>query len=270
MNEFLEDGWVESVRRLALGIELTDPLLRSRIGWPVEVSLDGPPKPRPSWQRSPPLSTWAGAMPASVLERHDSCRHVLLLNGAIDGPVAIRVQDRTQRFVPRRLGIEMPGPIGGGRRVHPALYPGATYPLAAGVVGLRGRIQRDGLPLRWARAEARRTTDDLVVGRAHGDEHGEFLLLLTSESSRGAALTLPFRARVTVFGPDVPPDPGADPVAAMDPLWDLPLEEVALGPAGDTVLAAEELPDGYVSRPGSTAEVEFSWHGLVREEFDFS
>src|SRR5690606_41956645 len=53
MNEFLPDLFVESIQRLALGIECTDAMLGSRIGWPVEVALDGVPHPLPRHLRPP-------------------------------------------------------------------------------------------------------------------------------------------------------------------------------------------------------------------------
>ena len=66
--------------------------------------------------------------------------------------------------------------------------------------------------------------DGVVVGRAHGDDRGEFLLLLGPGAATGPDLAFPIQATVTVFGPDPPPPPGPD--AALDPLWDLPLEGV--------------------------------------------
>jgi hypothetical protein len=58
--------------------------------------------------------------------------------------------------------------------------------------------------------------------------------------------------------------------ADVDPLWDLPLEEADLTAAGEAVLGGRVLPAGYVSRPNSIRDVQFSWNGLVRSEFDFS
>jgi hypothetical protein len=270
MNQFLESRFSESVRRLALGIECTDALLRMRVGMPIEVSMDGIPRPRPSHQRDPGGSRWDVQSVLEVIERHDSCRHVVLLRAGIEESVAIRIRDARQRYVARRIEVELPEPIGGGRAVRPALFPAAAYPLPAGAVGMRGRIERDGAPMRWARAEARRATDDVLVGRAHGDQHGEFVLLLQPEASRGADLILPLQVRVTVFGPGTAPDPEAVEGSAIDPLWDLPMEDAAIGAGGEETLRGERLPAGYVSRPNSSREVEFGWHGLVREEFDFS
>lgn len=270
MNQYFEDRWIESIRRLALGIECTDPLTRMRIGHPLIVRMDGVPEALPSWRRDPRTRPWDEADSLKTIRRKDSCRHIVLQRPGLTGPLAIRFEDREQRYVPRRIRIALPAPIGGGRQVRPALFPGAAYPLPAGVVGMRGRVTRSGAPLRWARVEARRVTDNVLVGRGQGDQHGEFVLILDAEASRGAELILPLRIRVTVFGPDTAPDPAAHAGSALDPLWDLPLEHATIDVAGAEVLAGERLPAGYVSRPGTIREVEFSWHGLVREEFDFS
>lgn len=250
-NQFLAASWDELVVRLALGIEPTDPLFRSRIGQPVQVALDGTPVLR-------------------TVARRDSCRFVLRATAGVEDPVELRIQDPTRRYVPRRLRVRLPVPMAQGRQIRPALLPGAAYGVPAGAMGIRGRIVRDGEPMRWCRAEARRAVDDLLVGWAHGDEHGEFLLLLDPAASRGADLVLPVEVGVSVFGPDVAPDPAAVADSDVDPLWDLPLEEADLTGAAVAVLAGQALPDGYVSRPNSVRDVQISWDGLVREQFDFS
>ena len=58
MNEFLATRWTESVRRLALGIQPTDPVLGARIGHPVAIALDGTPWPLPPHLRDPSASPW--------------------------------------------------------------------------------------------------------------------------------------------------------------------------------------------------------------------
>ena len=270
MNEFLPSRFVESVSRLALGIEPTDPIVRARIGHAVDLAIDGTPRPVPGYLRDPAASPWDEPTVLPRLGRRDTGRHTLLFTGELDEPVVLRLQDPYRRYVPRRISVEMPNPMLGGRQIRPALYPGAAYGVPAGAVGMRGRIERDGEPMRWARVEARRAVDDLLVGRAHGDEFGEFLLLLDPAASRGADLILPLEVAVTVFGPDDAPDPDDFPDSSEDPYWDLPVESATLDADGEAVLGGLELPAGYVSRPNSSREVEFSWSGLVREQFDFS
>ncbi len=271
MNLRLPSLWDERIHNLALGLEPRDPMRRSRIGLPgVEVAVDGVPHPLPRTRRVPGASPWVPTDALRRIGRKDTCRYVLLWKPGAKPLVTLRFQDRGQRFAPRRLEVALPDPIEQGRVCRPALFPGAAYDVPAGAVGLRGRITRDGAPLRWARAEARRTEDDVPVGWAHGDQHGEFVLLLDPEAVMGAELVLPIRVRVVVSGPDDPLDPDDFPGSDVDPLWDLPVEKVPLGPAADGVLAGTELPDGYASRAGSDREVELGLDGLGREEFDFS
>lgn len=267
-NEFLASRWDERVTRLALGIEPTDALRRSRIASPLEVAADGVPYPQPRALRDPRAGPWDEADVLRRVQRRDTCRFVLTLKPGTAGPLDLRFLDRMQRFVPRRLSIHLPDPVGGGRVVRPALFPGAAYPLPAGALGVRGRVLRGGEPLRWARVEARRLSGGDVVGRAHGDEHGEFLLLLEPAAATGAELPRPLRVRIAVFGPDEPPDPEEATDPGVDPLWDLPLEEAELDGGGAAALDGTRLPDGY--REGVSREVVIGLGGPGREEFDFS
>src|SRR5690606_9630870 len=121
---------------------------RMRIGTPLQVTRDGIPHPTLSHLAGPGVNRWHQPNVLEVIERHDSCRHVLLLRDGIAESVSIRITEGWQRFVPRRIGIELPDPIGRGRAVRPALFPGAMYGVPAGAVGMRGRIERDGAPMR--------------------------------------------------------------------------------------------------------------------------
>lgn len=267
-NEFLAPRWDELVARLALGIEPTDPVRRSRIAWPLEVAADGVPYPAPRHLRDPRSGPWDEADVLRRVERRDSCRFVVTLRDGMEGPLELRFLDRGQRFVPRRLRIHLPDPAGGGRIVRPALFPGAAYPVPTGALGVRGRVLRGGEPMRWARVEATRLSGGAVVGRAHGDEHGEFLLLLEPAAAAGAELPRPLRVRVAVFGPDEPPDPDDAPDPAADPLWDLPVEEALLDGSGAGALEGTHLPGEY--REGVSREVVIGLGGPGREKFDFS
>lgn len=277
MNTVLPPRWSERSHRLALGVEPVDAARGGRIGLPVQVAMD-------RWdgrsRNNPPALPWEPADPRERIARSDACRHRLLLRPGIASPLDIRLLDGEKRYVPRRLSVELPDtlsppesppgsppePRPAGRVIRPALFPGAAYPVPSGAVGCRGRVTAEGAPLRWARVVAERT-DGTVIGRAHGDENGEFLLLLSSETVVGAEMALPLRATVTVFGPGVPPSPlPGDP--ADDPLWELPLEAADDTGFGAAVLAGEVEPDGYVA--GSVRTVEFGLDGLRSEEFDFS
>lgn len=268
-NEFLTSRWDELTARLALGIEPADAVRRSRIPFPLEVAADGVPRPLPRTRRDPRSAPWDEADVLTRLRRRDTCRFVVTLRPGTEGPLDLRFLDPSQRFVPRRISILLPDPVAGGRIVRPALFPGAAYPVPTGAPGLRGRVLRGPeTPMRWARVEARRVAGGAVVGRAHADAHGEFLLLLEPAAATGAEIPRPFRVLVTVWGPDDPPDPGDAPDPAADPLWDLPLEEAPLDEDGAEVLAGTRLPPGY--REGVSREVVIGLGGPGRETFDFS
>jgi hypothetical protein len=90
-----------------------------------------------------------------------------------------------------------------------------------------------------------------VVGRDHGDDRGEFLLILDSEAAGLGELPSPLIAQVAMFGPAAPL-----PLSANDPFGDLPLETLAADP--DDVSPGEKLPPGYASTSLSSRPVTLS------------
>ena len=116
------------------------------------------------------------------------------------------------------------------------------------------------MPARWVRVEAR--VDGQVAGRAHGDDRGEFLLLLDSSAVGLKDLSTPLTAQVTVFGP-----PAQVPLPADDPLGDLPVETLLADP--DDVSPGEKLPPGYVSTAQSTRPVTFALGVLLTNQAKF-
>lgn len=265
-NLFVPEAFDERVARLAVGIEPRDPMTGFRIGFPVQVAVDGAPLSPPRTRADPGLPWWAPGDGLERIPRRDSCRHVLVFRDGVKDPLAVRMWDDARRWAPRRIRLRLPAPASLGRVVRPALYPGAAYGVPAGALACRGRVLRGGVPMRWARAEAARG-DGAVVGRAHGDDRGEFLLLLEPAAVSGAELNLPVALSVTVTGWDVPPDPAAAPNSMTDPLWDLPLEEAPLAGA-DAVLDGTAPPAGF--RAGATRTVSFGPDGPVSEQFDFT
>jgi hypothetical protein len=277
MNAFLESRYSESVQRLALGLEPWDAQRQARVAHPLSVTFDAAPA--------------GGARPA--VERHDSCLHVLryfvgeddqLEMSVTDAPglrprrqrfqipddstVTLRFDDPARRYVPRRLTIPLLTATAADappfrpqlRTRRPALFPGAAYDVHATATGRRGRVLRGGNPMRWARVEARLPGAPTVVGRAHGDDRGEFLLLLGPAASpldELGRLGDPFPVVVTVHGPQVAPVPNP-PAVTEDPLWDLPAELAAPpGQLPDPVAAGTALPPNYISTPTSERTVNF-------------
>jgi hypothetical protein len=265
VNEVLSSRWDERIQRLGLGIEPRDAVRECRIGFPVEVRRDGAPIPVPRRLRPRRVAPWEPLDARKGLRRRRSCRFAVMAGEDAPDPLPLRLLDATQRFVPRRLAFA----VAPGRVCRPALFPGAAYDVPSGAMGLRGRVRRGADPVRWARVEATRTGDHRVVGRAHADAWGEFVLLLGPGTATGAALALPLSVRVTAYGPDTAPVPEEE--DAADPFWDLPLETVPLAEDdGEAVLSGRTLPDGYVARIGSSTVLEFRLDGLQSVEFDFS
>ena len=80
--------------------------------------------------------------------------------------------------------------------------------------------------MRWAQAEARLPDSNELVGRAHGDDRGEFLLLLDSRAASLPELTDPLNLRVNIWGPGEAPLPDDPQIPEQDQFWDLPLEQL--------------------------------------------
>lgn len=203
------------------------------------------------------------------LAAHDTGRHVILQDDVRYDASAPRVVVRViegpagtapRRLVPRRLSIPLvdpaallpdapSGPRASGFRIwRPSVFPGAAYPIPETATGIRGRVVRDGALVRWARVEAR-DEDDRVVGRAHGDDRGEFLLILDPAAAPPGDPTTTLDFTLLVRAPAAAPDPtSASPApfrAQADPYWDLPLETLPAVAASDPVSRGEVTPPGY-------------------------
>ena len=243
MNVFTDQRFAEHVERLALGIEPLDALRQGRAAHPLDVTLDGVPAPLPRFlQRQRGLPEGADVL--KRVARHDSCLHAVLFRQGLKSPVKLRFNDETRRFVPRRISYSIPEDINtpAPRVRRPAFFGGAAYDVSDTATGLRGRVTWTAAgeaPARWVRVEAR--SNGVLLGYAHGDDRGEFLLLLRSAAGGLGGLPSPLRAQVTVFGPPAPPLPPTPQMPSDDPLWDLPVETIGL-PAPDDVSPGEKLP----------------------------
>lgn len=221
-------AYVEAIQRLALGIELVDPVRVRRVHRAVSVSVERP----------------IGV----ELVRHASALHTLTYGRATSSPVRLHVSDPTRRFVARRLelpfateqdvldGEEAGTEIPVGERVRRiALFPGAAYDVPARTTALRGRVVSGDEPVRWARVEATLAGRDDVLWRAQGDDRGEFLLVVGPDTTNFGDLVSPLELDVTVVAPD--------PAAAADA--DPPLEVAPAPGAPDDVSTGEARPDDY-------------------------
>lgn len=274
MNLFVEERFDESIQRLALGIEPIDALRDRRVGLPLQVAID----------RSPPVS------PLPWVRRHDSCVFVVLYRKEINEPAPrphldVRITDapheapmrssrgsrpvasplrQARRWVPRRIRypILAENAADASPATHrirrPSLFPGAAYDLPEATTGIRGRVLRGGKPMRWVRVQVQDQGSGRVVGRAHGDDRGEFLLALSPDAGPVGDLVDPISLRLIVFGPGAAPGPPAPPsLPAEDLLWDLPLEVAPAPGIADTVSDGVDLPPGYRASAGGPITVAF-------------
>ena len=271
-NRWTPTRYLEGVQRAALAVDPIDYGRRRRVELPLVSSIEGQAEPRI-------VDAWTGELAADLvprLRRHDSGLRVLLHGTGVATTLSVRLDDPRRRYVPRRFNVTIPGAVAldaaadgapihapALRLVRPTLFPGAAYDAPETATGIRGRVRRDGAPLRWARVEAR-LDDDTVVGRAHGDDRGEFLLLLGINPAGLGSATRTLTLNVFVTGPEPKPVAASAAVTA-DPLWDLPLEQVPDPSAADDVLSGKQPPGGYDPGVVANRSVEFTL-GRLRSE----
>ncbi len=230
-----------AVHRLALGIEPLDALTGRRITTPLRVTID--PRDAVVPRRGRPF------------ERHASGRFALRYGALAGGSVVVRIDDPSRRHAARCLSFPVvsdqamralevagaPAALLRGRR--PVLLPGAAHPLPGAGTSLRGRVMRDGRPVRWARIAARATGSGAPLGSAHSDDRGEFLLVIGTNGGSLAELVSPLAVTLTAIGPQPSvPAPAGD---AVDPLADLPIEVAPPAGVADDVSSGARLPAGY-------------------------
>lgn len=165
-----------------------------------------------------------------------------------------------RQHVPRRLALlpqqsdgEPPANTSNIRQAW--LWPGANYPLGANTTAIRGRVLKgitlaDARPVPWARvvvtlpANIAASADfdaEAKVGWGHGDDRGEFLVVLgVGAVPGGATLPTSLPLRVWVFLPS-----SATTFDAASPLDSLPLEYAGIDALND-VLRGIEPPADYV------------------------
>jgi hypothetical protein len=232
------------LHRLALAVECVDATKRRLVTKAVHITRDD-----------------SGA----VLPEHGSGRGVLVHDQGAPSKLTIRIADPARQFVPRRLTVPLwslaevsaadndGGPFvpAASRLLRPWLLPGSAYPLVRGATALRGRVEANGAVVRWPRIVAT-DHEDIAVGWAHGDERGEFVMMLEVPK---VPPTMPdsFEVTLTVSAAANPAAPGRDPLA------DLVVEQAARPAAPPAPTEAERLllqgratPPSYrTSRPGT-------------------
>ena len=284
VNQVLGPSWSERVSRLRLGIAVRDGLGRSTAPAGLGLYLEDVPRPWP-YSTDPGLVLGGDAGLPGV-PRSPAGRFALTFaaRAAQDASrVLLRIIDPSRRYVPRRFSVPVPGedtvlaaelahatdpslpPL--PRSFRPALFPGAAYGAAAGATVLRGVVldASTSVPVPWARVEARTAQpidviDDQgnavathpVLGRAHGDDRGDFLLMVGA-LPRDVVVTattpmIELLVRVTAGPSPAVFDVSASPLQSpRDPVWGLPVEIVPDLAPDDGVTSGVTDPAGYTA-----------------------
>ena len=247
-------GQVNVLHRLALGVECLDTLSDRLTLTPLRVGRQAAGRllPRgvdPGW-------------PCLDLEASGPARFKLRFQSSLSETgkgVVVRLDDPARRYVPRRVTVH-PWPLAQldettgqpyvpvrSRLLRVWLWPGAAYPLPQGTTVIRGRVVHKSRPVRWARLVAMGPTNE-VAGRAHADDRGEFLLVITDPAQNPLQSTVPVDVSVQAPKAQDPPDP----VDPLDRCADLVVEDVprsAAPPAptdlDNDVLRGSAVPAGY-------------------------
>jgi hypothetical protein len=281
MNEILAQVWDERVTRLRLGIELTDALGRPGPVVGLGVFSENVPRPHPvprSAATPSPSGDADDAIGLPGVRQNPSGRFSISFTARDVGGqdrLEVRVIDPSRGYVPRRLSVPVPSlaDVLAAERAHdadpavplaprgcrPFLFPGADYGTHAGATIIKGRAtwRTDGSPVQWARIEATANgASQSGPWRAHGDDRGEFLLVIGPLSVMQLSLmqmpqpSLQVDVNVVVHARPVPP-PGttvdSPAQSRSDPLWHLPVERLATLDPSDPVATGEDLPPGYTS-----------------------
>lgn len=267
-NTFIDARYAEGVHRLALGIEPRDALTGRATLATLDARFERIPEPFDRWRRWAPGETLTDALPA--LPRHRSGRFVLLYESdqvdleerdavacrVDDGPRAGRTR-RLRRFVPRRFEVRIERRSAVEAAVDPSvpvdrrsldltLFPGAGAPIVPRTTAIRCRITTppDGngrrSAIRWCRVRVTADADGDVLGWGHGDDQGECLVVLGRLPSGTSTGDLAVRFEVGARIPPLDPNSVSEARRRVDPLWDLPPEDLADGPWA----AADPGPSG--------------------------
>jgi len=273
-------GPADVLHRLALGVEPRDAIGRAPVATAVRVGQEVPRRMRPRAAR------FEDAWPCLDFETNGMAKFKLRYQ--IGGPrrikvnqdgspprITVRIDDFRRRFVPRRFRIALwtklelesadptpgAGPTGpyvpmASRLLRPFLFPGAMYTAPRGTTAIRGRVvTTQGKEVRWPRVIAKNAGDE-AVGIAHGDEHGEFLLIITDLGTMPALVTETFEVDLEIFAWKSNAAPTPDPT---DRVADLVVESVDRTHAADPdnpVLLGIEIPSDYTQ--STTAKPHFT------------
>jgi hypothetical protein len=232
--------------RLALAVVCIDATNPQRIASPVQITREFSPR-----------------QTGSQFIAHGPGRALLLHDDRIPSSLTVRIDSPSKQLVPRRVSIPLwtLTEVSGGdavpavsRVLAPWLLPGTAYPLVRGTTALRGQVLRNGTPVRWPRILAvdpslpSREARAIPYGWAHGDERGEFVLVLNIPHQ---VPTMPeiYPLALEVSVPAARTMPRDD-----DPLSDLVIEKATRtgeqsASDADVLLEGRAIPPGYQTSP---------------------
>lgn len=264
VNQYLPPSYVETVWRLAAGINPVSALGGAAPPPGIRLALERVPKPHPVPAGAGAIGNYDVGIGLPTQRRNGTGRFAITYSvPGLTSPLAARLYDTGRRYVPRRFRLPVPTeatvvaaeqaaeatpwPPIPSRVFRPVLYPGANHGTQAGATVVRGRVLRgDGSIARWARVSAADADHGYPVGWAHGDDRGEFLLVLLSSdaglftpASALARLTLTISVRPAPVTIDSPAESQAD------PLWDLEVEALPSPGSPDTVSDGRTPPADY-------------------------
>jgi hypothetical protein len=302
MNTFLPSRYDERILRGAVALQLWDGARDARLPATADVLIEREDAALPQWSLDQAIGEPDDAdaegryrFPKRPTRRHAVNLHAIVYpqplppgRPAPPPKVAfeVRVVDTRGQYVPRRLRLPIPAaadPDDAGRPLlrirRAALFPAAPYDLVSGSTGIRGRVTVAGRPVRWARVvvpAASGAATDPPRAVAHGDEKGEFLLIMPPAAGATLSAASTFSLPLTI---GVPPalTPALELAIRRDRLSDVPLEtigpaQVIAGsapprPAPDRVAMGWAMPAAYTIH--NEGPITLTAGRLRREKFDY-
>ncbi|WP_434620578.1 hypothetical protein [Arthrobacter sp. A5] len=275
------DGVIDTVigkatvlHQLALGVECFDAITGTSIATGVRVGREvTAPKRRIHSQ---------AAWPCSDLDGSGMGRFKLRYGPLVPAAFVVRIDDPDRRYAPRRFSVHLwplaavaAGAAGpyipvASRLLRVWLWPGSAYAFPRGSTLVRGRVGDNGLPVRWARVTAT-GLNGAIAGRAHADERGEFLLVVSNPDQN------PLQDSVALdLVASAPKSPS--PADGTDRCSDLVIEDVPRSWApplpqdlDNSVLRGVSPPPGYVpSRQPAQHEVPIGTGLVLHDDVSFN
>ncbi|WP_327361211.1 MULTISPECIES: hypothetical protein [unclassified Streptomyces] len=231
----VEAGRVDVLHRLALAVRPLDARSRAAAGPGLRVGYEDHPAPGRRQRGGDLVRPLEGHGATGFVLRHATA-------GRLPAAVTVRVDDPARRWIPRRFSVPLwtraelsgsdeqpptaPHVRADARLLIPWLLPGPGHPVPQGTTGLRFRVTRPdaaSTPVRWPRVDAF-GPGGVPLGWAHGDEHGQVLLLIDGVGVLPYPAPSKFPVALRTHAPDPPADPQGD--TAADPLAGLVAEPV--------------------------------------------